>query len=178
MNDSVNTEVAPAPAGLTPGKGLLVLGGVVAVVGGFIGLNAVLGIQEFWGGFLFLLWWSSVEQMKFDRLPACIIGAFVGLLLAFLLHTLPVWLGPSVGSLVFLGLILVSVYCLIMSWLSIAINMMAMLFLTVGTVPAVQAATDFRSVFASLVLGIVFFVGLLALGNFLRRKKVGATVST
>jgi hypothetical protein len=170
MNDSTHNEAANAAApAMSPAKGLLILGGVVVVVGGFIGLNTALGIKEFWGGFLFLLWWTGVEHMKFEKLPSCIIGALVGLALSYLLHALPQWIGP-LGGLVFLGLILVVVYCQIMGWLAIAINMIAMLFLTVGTIPAVQAGADFAGVLAALILGVIYFVGLLKLSTLFQKK--------
>ena len=169
MNDASVAAPAAAPQSapaMSPAKGLLVLLGVVVVVGGFIGLNAALGIKEFWGGFLFLLYWTGVEHGKFEKLPGLIVGALFGLGLAYLLLALPLWLG-DVGGLVFLGLILAVVYCQIMGWLSLAVNMVAMLFLTVGTIPAVQSSTDFAGVLVALLLGIVFFGGLLwVVGRF------------
>lgn len=174
MTDAISANPAavsaPASAAMTPAKGLLVLAGVVVVVGGFIALNAALGIHEFWGGFLFLLYWTGIEHMKFEKLPACIAGSLFGLLLAYLLFALPQWLG-DIGGLVFLGLILVTVYCQIMGWFAVVVNMTAMLFLTVGTIPSVQSGADFAGVLAALVLGIVYFVGLLWLaGRFNQRK--------
>ena len=178
MNDvSHNTEKSTAVPAMSPAKGLLVLIGVVVVVGGFIALCAALGIKEFWGGFLFLLYWSGIEHMKFERLPHCISGALLGLLLSYLLFALPIWLG-EIGGVVFLGLILVVVYCQIMGWFSVAVNMTAMLFLTVGTIPAVQTGADFAGVLAALVLGILYFVGLLWGANKLKQRKVGPVVAS
>lgn len=162
-------EVSQPATAMTPAKGLLILLGVVVVVGAFIGLNLALGIHEFWGGFLFLLYWTGVEHGKFEKLANCVVGALFGLGLAYLLKVLPVWLGEP-GGFVFLGLILAVVYCQIMGWLTLAVNMVAMLFLTVGTIPAVQSSTDFASVLVALLLGIVFFGGLLwAVGRFQKK---------
>lgn len=172
MNDATVAAPAAAPqsaSAMTPAKGLLVLLGVVVVVGGFIGLNAALGIKEFWGGFLFLLYWTGIEHGKFEKLPGLIVGSLFGLGLAYLLLALPLWLGEP-GGLVFLGLILVVVYCQIMGWLSLAVNMAAMLFLTVGTIPAVQGGADFAGALAALLLGIVYFGGLLWLAGRLQKK--------
>jgi hypothetical protein len=179
MNDAVlNTKTDAhtstkahhaAAAALTPGKGLLVLLGVVVMIGAFIALNHALGIADFWVAFLFLLYWSSVEQMSFAKLPSCIVGALVGLLMGYLLQTLPVVMGP-IGGLVFLVAILVLIYCQLMGWFPIAVNMMTMLFLTVVTIPTVQATANFLTLLAALGLGLAYFVGLLAFSNFLKQR--------
>ena len=171
MDRSVDNAAQPS-APMNPGKGLLLLAAVVLVVGGFIGICQALGIGEFWGGFLFLLYWS-LDQMKFEKLPTVIGGALLGLLFGFLLQQLPILIGPA-GGLVFLGLILVLVYCQIMGWLPIAVNMAAMLFLTVVTIPAVTKHVNFGEVLAALVLGIVYFVGLLWLVSRLQKRSAAA----
>jgi hypothetical protein len=177
MNDvTQNAETGASAPAMAPAKGLLLLLGVVVVVGGFIGLNAALGIKEFWGGFLFLLYWTGVEHMKFEKLPGCITGALVGLLLGYLLLALPLWMG-EIGGVVFLALILVLVYFQIMSWLPVAVNMMTMLFLTVGTIPSIQTGADFAGILAALVLGIVYFVGLLWLANKFQQRKANAAAA-
>lgn len=53
-----------------------------------------------------------------------------------------------------------------MGWLPVVVNMAMMLFLTVGTVPAVQQHADLSNAFAALVLGIVFMVVLVVGGNW------------
>lgn len=173
MNDiAIDNKIAstpPASAAMTPGKGLLVLTGVVVLVGSFIALNHVFGIADFWVAFLFLLYWSSIEQMSFAKLPHCITGALVGLLFGYMLQTLPVVMGP-IGGLVFLIAILVLVYCQLMGWFPVAVNMMTMLFLTVVTIPTIQENANFGVLVAALGLGIAYFVGLLAVSNFLRQR--------
>lgn len=167
-DNSVDNAAQPA-APMTPGKGLLLLGAVVLVVGGFIGINHALGIAEFWGGFLFLLYWS-LDHMKFEKLPTVITGALFGLLLGYLLQALPIHLGAAAGGLTFLAIILVVIYCQIMGWVPIAVNMAAMLFLTVGTIPAIQAHVNFANLLAAVVLGIAYFVGLLWIVGRLQKR--------
>lgn len=173
MNDvalDTKIETAPAaPAALTPGKGLLVLTGIVVLVGSFIALNHALGIAEFWVAFLFLLYWSSIEHMSFAKLPHCITGALVGLLFGYMLQTLPVVMGP-IGGVVFLIAILALIYCQVMGWLPVAVNMMTMLFLTVVTIPTVQTNANFGVLLAALGLGLAYFVGLLAVANFVKQR--------
>jgi len=180
MNDAVlhakthsTTHSAAAPhahtAALTPGKGLLVLLGIVVLIGAFIALNHALGIADFWVAFLFLLYWSSVEQMSLAKLPRCIAGAVLGLFLGYLLQTLPVALG-LLGGVIFLVAVLVLIYCQLMGWFPIAVNMMTMLFLTAVTIPSVQESANFINLFAALALGLAYFVGLVAVSNFLKQR--------
>lgn len=70
---------------------------------------------------MFLLYWAGIEQFAWDKLAACVVGAIVGLLMAWLAFTLPGWLGDA-GGLVFLTLILALIYCQVMGWLSVAIR--------------------------------------------------------
>lgn len=174
MNDvALDTKIdsAPAaPAAMTPGKGLIVLAGVVVVIGAFIALNHALGIADFWVAFLFLLYWSSVDHMSFAKLPSNIISALVGLLFGYMLQTLPVVMGAAGGA-IFLVAILALIYFQLMGWLPIAVNTMTMLFLTVVTIPTIQANANFGVLVAALALGLAYFVGLLAVANFVKQRK-------
>ena len=169
---AATTETAP----ITPLKGLLVLLGIIVVVGGFIALNSALGVHEFWAGFLFLLYWAGIEHVAWDKLAACVVGAVVGLTMAWLLFALPGWFGEA-GGFIFLGLILVLVYCQVMGWLPVAVNLTTMLFLTAGTIPAVQSGVNFAHAFIALGLAFVCFIGLVWVGTRLIARKT-ATATT
>ncbi len=166
---SGNQTAAP----LTPFKGLLVLLAVAVVIGAFIALCLALGVRQFWATFVFLLCWGSVEHINFAKLPACAIGALAGLALAWGEQLLPGWLGDS-GKLVFFGLIVVAVYLFIMGWLSVVVNFAFMLFLTVGTIPAVQHGLDYADAFAALGLGIVCFPTLVWAGTRVMAMRAAA----
>lgn len=155
---------------MTPGKGLLVLLAIVVVIGAFLALNHFLGVHEVWAAFLFLLYWAGIEHVNFEKLLACAVGAALGLLMGYLLKMLPAWLG-SAGLWVFLGAILVLVYCQVMSWITVAVNMATMLFLTVTTIPAVQTGVDFADAATALALGIGFFGGLVWAGQSLQKRR-------
>jgi hypothetical protein len=150
---------ASAAARPTPAGGLLILGAVVAALAMYEVIDYALGIADGWVGFLFLLYWGGIEQMRFEKLPNCIVGALLGLALAYGLQALPASLGLA-GWVLFGGAILASVYCLIMGWWPIAVNNSAMLFLTVGTIPVVQAGTGFPKLFPALGIGVAYFAGL------------------
>lgn len=150
---------AQAAAALTPAAGLLTVGAVAAAIATFIALNYALGITDNWVGFLFLTYWGSVEQLKPEQLPKCILGALVGLLAAYGLQALPHSMGFA-GFALALGAILVLVYCLIMGWWPIAINTCAMLFLTVATIPMLQAGPGLLKLFPALGTGVAYFAAL------------------
>jgi hypothetical protein len=147
---------------LTPLQGLGVLMGVIVAIAGYLAISIALKNQDSYGGFLFLLSWSALEQGKIDKLPHVTLGAILGLALGFLLHTLVTGsLGPS-GALIFVAVMLPVVYCQIMGWLSIFINMTTMVFLTVTAIPYVQAHGDFHQLAEALAIGILYFGAILA----------------
>jgi hypothetical protein len=161
---------APATVPRTPGKGLLILLAIV-VVSAFLALSHALGAKEVWAAFLFLLYWAAIEHAKLERLPACIVGGAVGLLMGYLLQTLPVALGEVNGGLLFLAAVLIMVYCHVMAWVVVAVNVMTMLFLTVATIPAITSAVDFGGAFIALALGVAYFAGLVWLGQRWQARK-------
>jgi hypothetical protein len=180
MNSATPAAQAAAPAGaiedgahaaasVTPAVGLLTLGAVMAAIAIFIALNYALGITENWVGFLFLTYWGSVEQLKLEQLPKCILGALVGLLAAYGLQALPHSMG-SAGFALALGAVLVLVYCLIMGWWPIAVNTCAMLFLTVGTSPMLQAGPGLLKLFPALGTGVAYFAALAWIIQTLTRR--------
>ncbi len=169
MNDTAQDHAPPPASPLPPTKGLLVLGGLVVVIGAFLWITHLLGIREVWVAFLFLLYWAGLDHAQMANLPKAAIGAVLGLLFAYSLILLPSALG-SAGLGAFLAIILVLVFCQIVGWLPIAVNMSTMLFLTVGTIPPIQAAFNFPGMLAALVAGVVYFVGLVWLVTRLQRK--------
>lgn len=171
-----SSDTTETPLPMTPVKGLLVLLGIIVVVAGFIALNIALGVHEFWAGFLFLLYWAGIEHVAWDKLIPCVVGAVVGLTMAWLLFALPGWFGET-GGYVFLGLILVLVYCQVMGWLSVAINLTTMLYLTAGTIPAVQEGVKFDQAFISLSLAFAYFIGLVWVGMKLMARRTAAVSS-
>ena len=162
-----------AGSGLSPAAGLLTLGAVAVVVAIFIALNHALGITADWVGFLFLTYWGGVEQLKLERLPKCILGSLVGLLAACALQALPELMGPGVGFALALGAIVGLIYCLIMGWWPIAVNTCAMLFLTVATIPAIQAGPGLLKLFPALGTGIAYFAVATSIVQAFTRRSAG-----
>jgi hypothetical protein len=159
---------------ITPAKALGLLAVVVIVVAGFLGLMAVVGNHEAWAGFLFLLYWSMVEGMKTDALAKSMAGALVGLGIAVLLFLLPKLLGVTPGLLVFLVVILALVYLHITSALPTAVNAATMIFLTVATIPHVQAHASFTQTLGALLLGVAYFGGLAIVVTFILKRRAAS----
>lgn len=150
---------------LSPAKGLLVLSAIIVLVALFLWLSHTVGVVQVWAGFLFILYWAGLEHVQMERLLPSVVGSLSGLGLAYGMNVLPEQLGNT-GWAIFLGAVLVAVYCQVMGWLPVVVNMAMMLFLTVGTVLAVQQHADLSNAFAALVLGIVFMVVLVVGGNW------------
>ena len=169
------TVAAPVPAAsaMPPLKGLMILGVVVVLIVAFVLLMLVFGNQDPWAGFLFLTYWAGREDMKLDKLPICAGGALFGLFMAYLLQALPPQLGMA-GLGIALVVIVLAIYCQIMGWFHTLVNVMTMLFLTVGAVPHIQKTGNFAAIALSLVLGIAFFGGLAWLLAQLGKKSAAA----
>lgn len=171
METATVSSAATTASSLSPAKGLLVLGAVVFVVVAFILLTLLFGNQDAWAGFLFLTYWAGREDMKFDKLPMCAIGALFGIFMAYLLQMLSPQLGV-VGIGIVVGVILAAIYCQIMGWFLRPVNVVTMLFLTVGAVPPIQKYGNFADIAFALILGIVFFSGLVASLGLIGKKQV------
>jgi len=157
----------------SPAKGLLILLGVVVVIGLFIALTHTLAIEHAWVAFLFLLYWAGIEHTDFRKLPHCVVGAALGLTVAYLLHALPLAMGTAAFALCLVG-ILALIYCQIMGWFGVAINMVTMLFLTVGTIPLIQTGTQYLDLMVSLAVGTVYFPGIVWAGTRIAHRTVKA----
>lgn len=162
--------MSDAAAGGQPGPGLrngslIFLVVVVAIIAWtWIG-GALLGLTSLFASFLFAWYWANVEAMRFDRIPAALIGGLVGVGLAWLLQLLPAVMGPGNGLIVALLAILVALFVQILNWLPLVCNASTMLFLTVMAAPALVEKSDFRDVALSVVLGATFFAALVRLGT-------------
>lgn len=178
MSDAIiSKDAAPSNAGgdapaahVTPTVGLAVLAAVVVVLGIFVALLMTLGIGDLWVAFLFLLYWSGLERANFEKLPECVLGAVVGLALAWGLQALPASMGTAGAAIIGVA-ILAATYCLIVGWLPVVVNYCTMVFLTVAAIPTLQASTAFPTLLRPLGLGVVYFAGVAWLAKvFVQRS--------
>ena len=173
-DSDASSQEMPSPTAatttLSPGKALLTLAGVMVVVAGYIGLTSALGTPDFWAGFLFILYWGGIQHTDTEQLPASIVGALFGVFLLYMSHALPDWFGDA-GRYAFFGLMLAVIYCQIAGLFTVVINLMTMLYLTVGTIPVMQEHGSVGDIALALVLGMVFFLGIILGGKRLMAMK-------
>lgn len=153
-----------------------ILSAIVLVAIGYIVLSSMLGIGEFWVGFLFLVSWAIIEQMEVSRLPAAIAGSLTGALLAYAPLLLSPFVGGSAASGITLAFIILAIYAILVGWLPLVINNSFMLFLNVLSIPhLVRLVTPF-DVAKGLIAGILFFGGLALLSVWFvkTRQRKGA----
>ena len=150
---------------LSPIAAFGILLGVIAVILGFLALVVLLNITEVWAGFLFLLYWGGIHHLELKEYPAATLGSLFGLLLIYLAHNLGTIVGlPDLSLPLFLGVICTVVYFQILGKFSLVINLAAMLFLTVGTIPQL-AELDILNIAKAVALSALYFGLLAAIGN-------------
>ncbi|MFM2100969.1 MAG: hypothetical protein RLZZ366_2508 [Pseudomonadota bacterium] len=165
------TEQSETPPALTPFNGFLILVLVLVAVMGWIILGTkLLGVISFFASFLFLWYWAAVEQADFKQWPQCLIGALVGLGLAWQSHYLPVHYG-SAGLTIALLVIVVAIYVQIMNWVPMAVNRSAMLYLTVLGAPALLDKLDVVEMATAIIGGAIFFAGVVKLAFLYAARK-------
>ncbi len=165
-------QPAEAPAALTPFNGFLIFLLVVGAIIGWILLGSQFGVVSFFASFLFLWYWAAVEQADFKQWPQCLIGALVGLGLAWQSAYLPAHFGTP-GMVVGIMVLLVAIYVQIMNWVPIAINRAAMLYLTVLAAPALLAKLNVPETALAIAGGALFFAGAVKLALIYAARKGG-----
>jgi hypothetical protein len=161
MAAQAGTDAAPAVPKLSLGSGFLLLMFVLVGVAGWIAFGGlVLRLHSFFASFLLLWYWATVEKAEFNRLPAVVAGALVGVALAWLMKLAPAAYGAP-GLAAALLVIAAAIFVQIMNWAPVAINACAMLFLTVVAAPAILGSVSFPEVGEAVALGAVYFAILV-----------------
>ncbi len=162
MTDASSTPTQDAPP---PGK--LVALAILAIVIGLVIVWVSIATQfiadtSLVGGFMLLWFWAVYEKLDTQRLPAAILGAVVGIALAWLLVWAPTNHGTN-GLIAALVLLLVTLYLDILRAVPLAINAATTLFLTLAAAPLVQLHVNWGELVLSTVAGGLFF-GVVAEG--------------
>ncbi len=157
MSHSQTASAASPAQPITLVSGLMLLALVIVTVAGWIALGGLLlGVKSFFASFLFLWYWAAVEKAEFDRLAPALIGAMVGVALAWQTRFLTTH-DPQHGLILALVVICIALFVQIMDWAPLAVNAATMLFLTVLGAPALLGAADFVELTKAVVLGAAFF---------------------
>jgi len=167
-SESAEVTADPRP---TPLKALGILVGVIVMIAAYITLCTLLGNQEFYVGFIWLLCWSVIEQMKIERLPHSVLGAAGGMALCYLLKVLVTSSLGATGGLIFGALVLPVLYFQMMGWFPLVINFTLMTFLAVLTIPYVQASGNFRDMAIILPVAVAYFGLIIALPTWLASRR-------
>ena len=168
--------VVPAVPPFRPSlpRALLALVIVILAIAGYMALATSLGVREAYVGFLFVFYWMTFEQGKPGRVAPIFLGMCFGLATAWLLQYSPHAPQPYLVVGLFLAAVSVSIVGLILGWLPYLFNNPAMLMLTVGTIPPIQAGASFPQLFIALGFATVFFVALVSgLTKLATRMKPG-----
>jgi hypothetical protein len=158
------SNAAPTPAEDAPPPGKLAALVILAIVIVLIVAWVVIATQfiadtSLVGGFLLLWYWATVEKLETARLPAAMIGAVVGIALAWFL----VWGAANYGAVGLggaLALLLLVLYLDILKAFPLAINAATTLFLTLAAAPLVQLHVNWGELVLSTVAGGLFFGGV------------------
>ncbi len=147
---------------------LAILAGVVLAVAAFLGLAHLLGLTAPYAGFLFVLYWTGLKHAAAEEFWPGLAGALTGIGLAWAVHALPLLLGPA-GLALMLLLILAVIYATIRGWVPQFINMAAMLFLTVATIPALNREATLGQMALAVLLAALLLRGGMLVAKLFRR---------
>ena len=145
---------------IKPLQALVVAPGVVALSLLFVGLNAVAGSAEFYIGFLFALYWLGIRHADPKAFPGAVAGAVFGLVVALALQLATRQWGMVGGAVLFLSMLTTILFFQFQGAFKFFINDATTLILIAATIPHIQNHADFKGLFISLALGIVYFRGL------------------
>ncbi|MFC3173128.1 hypothetical protein ACFOD9_02565 [Novosphingobium bradum] len=153
------TEMSEPAAPLGKGKALLVLGGVVLAIAGFIALGAGLGLHKIHGGLLFITYWTGIRNADPAAFGPSLAGSLGGVAMAAgLLYGIQ---AGGVGVALWAVVMLAAMYALILGRLAGLVNMAMMLFLTIGTIPVMQAWDELAGMaLSTLYAGVLCGAGL------------------
>jgi hypothetical protein len=151
---------APPPFSALTGA-IIVIVGIACIILWML-LGSMIGITSYFAGLTFFWYWAAVEQLDFKQIPQSLIGALVGLFLAWLAYYLPLHYGTA-GTVIGLTLIIVAIYVQLMNWVPLAINRSAMLFLTFMGAPALLVGLDVIETGGAILFAALFFCGLIKL---------------
>lgn len=153
MTDSTSAPAA-APGALA-GLGIVAVV-VVAIVGWVVIGTSLFTDLTLFGGFLLLWHWANLEQLEIRRMPATILGALVGIGLAWQVVYLTSTMGNT-GLILGLLIMIAGIYLQVINALPLLFNPAAMLFLTVAAAPLIQLKVDFAELAMATVVGGLFF---------------------
>jgi hypothetical protein len=158
----------PPPA--TPLAGLGVAAVLVTAIIAWVALGSTfLSETSLFGGFMILWYWAKVEHLAMQRLPASILGALVGIGVAWVMFYGASNYGPT-GGIIGLLFLVVAIYLDIIQVLPLFCNASTMLFSIVAAAPLVQLKINWIELCLATVVGGMFFGAFVAAVMWLAGK--------
>lgn len=157
----------------TPGAGvgaMITTLVIVALLPWFLIGGRFLNIEVLVGGVLLGWYWLNVENADRSRIPASIIGALVGIAIAWAALYLATNHGVP-GIFIGLGIMIVAIWLDIVGWLPLATNKATMLFLTIAAAPIVQLHVDFPQLAISTLVGGLYFMAFTEVVKWAATKR-------
>jgi hypothetical protein len=151
-------------------KSLAIVVAVTIGVLGYLAIGTLLVIKPMYAGFFFALYWGGIKQSKFAELAPSLGGALGGLLVAWLLHILPLRFG-SIGAAIAAALPAIALYLLINRRAPQIFNLAFMLLLLTGSIPAIALEEDFLGMAESVLLAAAYLGGIMLLTTRLTKAK-------
>ncbi len=145
-------EIPPPPL-----AGIGVAAVVVTAIIGWIVLGGhFLSETALFGGLMMLWYWAKVEHLSMKRLPASIIGALVGIGVAWVIFYGATQYG-STGLLIGLAVLIIAIYLDVVQIFPQVVNAATMLYSIVAAAPLVQFKIDWIQLCFATAGGGLFF---------------------
>ncbi len=152
-------DLPPPPP---PLAGVAVAAVVVAAIMGWVALGSLfLSETALFSGFMVLWYWAKVERLAMAQLPASVVGALVGIAVAWAMFYGATNYG-GIGFLAGLALLIVAIYLDIIQILPLFFNASTMLFSIVAAAPLIQLRIDWVELCLATLGGGIFFGSFVA----------------
>lgn len=151
----------------------------LASVAGYIGLTLAFHLHPAYAGFIFALLWGGFHHAEVKAIPQLLCASLFGIALAYLFQVAPNF-SPHYGPVCAEVVVLICVYCLLAGWVKFIIDNTTMMFLIIGTIPAIQAKEDFKQMALATIVSALYFGALgylMSRGNEFVRKRYSAKIS-
>lgn len=175
---SLPNRSLPAPAQTpSPLAGLGVAAVVVTAIVGWIALaGSLISETSLFGGLIMLWYWANVEQLSLRRLPSSLLGALVGIGLAWGIFYGATNYGPH-GLGIALFALVIAIYLEITKLFPWFVNPSTMLYSIIAAAPLIQLRIDWLEFSLATIVGALFFGAYVAAVRWLVAKLSAAVRS-
>ena len=165
--------VPPGPP--PPLAGIGVAAALVVGIAGWIAIGSMLLSEaSLFGGLMMLWYWANIEQLDARRLLPSILGALVGIGLAFGMYYGASVYGPA-GLIIALAVLVVAIYLDIVKLAPLFANGASMLYSIVAAAPLIQLKINWIELSAATVGGGLYFAAYVAVLKWVASRASAVT---